>query len=62
MVEFWDHVPRYWKPRNHFYNVPISNSTEYSDNPIDFIKDIYRRGDFVAFKLDIDPLIIFRQM
>ena len=38
----------------HYYNVPCDVEPDSPFNPLKIIKAIYRPGDFVAIKLDID--------
>jgi len=52
--EYWNSVPDDVKPRLHFYNAPVTPQAGSSMNPVDWIKKIYRPGDYVVFKLDID--------
>lgn len=52
--EFWEHVPPKIKPSYHFYNVPVDKNSTGTNSPTRMIKQISRKGDFVAYKLDID--------
>ena len=38
----------------HYYNVPCDTDPESPFNPLNIIKSIYKPGDFVVLKLDID--------
>ena len=42
----------------HFYNVPCDIDAGSPFNPLNIIRSIYRAGDFVVVKLDIDDEII----
>jgi hypothetical protein len=53
-TEYWNSVPNEVKPRLHFYNAPVTPQANSSMNPVDWMKNMYRPGDYVAFKLDID--------
>ena len=54
-IKFWEHVPPRWKPLYHFYNSPLSSSTEAADSVQAFLKKLkVTPNDFVSFKLDID--------
>jgi hypothetical protein len=53
-TEYWNSVPDDVKPRLHFYNAPVTPQAGSSMNPVDWIKNMYRPGDYVVFKLDID--------
>ena len=47
-------VPDIYKQRLHYYNTPITSDIEHADHPLSIIRSIYRPGDFIAMKLDID--------
>ena len=51
---YWDEVPDIYKSRVHYYNTPITEDIAHADHPLSVIRDIYRPGDFIALKLDID--------
>ncbi|EIE18050.1 hypothetical protein COCSUDRAFT_55046 [Coccomyxa subellipsoidea C-169] len=51
---YWDAVPDIYKSRLHYYNTPITDDIAHADHPLSVIRDIYRPGDFIALKLDID--------
>jgi hypothetical protein len=53
-TEYWNSVPDDVKPHLHFYNAPVTPQAGSSMNPVDWIKKMYRPGDYVVFKLDID--------
>lgn len=53
-IEYWASVPDSIKQRLHFYNAPVTPTAGSPMNPVDWIKKIYRPGDFIVFKLDID--------
>ena len=42
----------------HYYNVPCDIEPDSAFNPLNIIKSIYRPGDFVVLKLDIDNEVI----
>lgn len=52
--EFWEHVPKLYTSRYHFYNYPVASDPDSSHSPSRVIKEIANPGDFIAFKLDID--------
>ena len=51
---YWGGVPQDAARKLHFMNIPIQAEAGAPMNPLTWIRDIYRRGDFVVFKLDID--------
>jgi hypothetical protein len=51
---FWQEVPPNWKPFYHFFNAPITASSNDPDSPLRFISSIATKDDFVSFKLDVD--------
>lgn len=51
---YWDGVPDIYKDRLHYYNAPITAEIANADHPVNIIRSIYRPGDFIAVKLDID--------
>ena len=51
---YWEGVPDIYKSRLHYYNEPITSAITAPDHPISIIRTIYRPGDFIALKLDID--------
>ena len=46
--------PSHLKEDVHFYHRPITAEPNHVDNPVHLIKRIYRPGDFVVLKLDVD--------
>ena len=52
--DYWQKVPKIWKPFWHFYNTPISSEPDHADNPLRMLRQLVSERDFVAFKLDID--------
>lgn len=52
--EYWATVPDDVKPRLHFYNAAVTPAAGSAMNPVDWIKNMHRPGDFIVFKLDID--------
>ena len=53
-ASYWDAVPADVQPRLHFYNAPVTPEPGSAMNPVDWIRDMHRPGDFIVFKLDID--------
>eukprot|EP01041_Mallomonas_annulata_P003763 gene3763-7470_t len=53
-VKWWDTVPAEFRPKVHFYNIPVNAQPDHPDNPLDVIRHVATESDFVAFKLDID--------
>jgi len=51
---YWSGVPPDVAPKLHFMNVPISAEPGAPMNPLTWIRNIYKPGDFVVFKLDVD--------
>ena len=51
---YWASVPDLVKPRFHAYNTPATPEVDSSMNPVQWIKKMYRPGDFIVFKLKID--------
>eukprot|EP01038_Epipyxis_sp_PR26KG_P013932 gene13932-18687_t len=52
--DYWSRVPNYLVGYTHFFNVPCSADMNSTASPINLIKNIATKHDFVAFKLDID--------
>ena len=52
--DYWQRVPKIWKPFWHFYNTPISSEPDHPDNPLRMLRQLVTARDFVALKLDID--------
>lgn len=52
--QYWDSVPDDVRSRLHFYNAPVTPQPGSAMNPVDWIRDMYRPGDYIVFKLDID--------
>ncbi len=55
---YWESVPEIYKSRLHYYNTPITSDTAAPNHPLGVIRTIYRPGDFVALKLDIDDHLL----
>jgi hypothetical protein len=53
-LEYWASVPDDVKPRLHFYNAPVTPAPGSAMNPVEWIQKMYRPGDYIVFKLDID--------
>ncbi len=51
---YWEGVPDIYKSRLHYYNEPITSVMTSPEHPLNIIRSIYRPGDFIALKLDID--------
>jgi hypothetical protein len=41
----------------HFYNIPVTANISSPSSPTSIIKEVFRPGDFVAIKLDIDNAV-----
>lgn len=52
--EFWTDVPETVYPKLHFMNIPVTENPSDRSHPFQVIKEIYRPGDYIALKLDID--------
>ena len=52
--EYWADVPLEMRARMHYYNVPCDTAPDSPFNPLNIVKNMYRPGDFVVIKLDID--------
>lgn len=52
--DYWDGVPNIYKKRLHYYNTPITSDVSNAAHPLSIIRSIYRPGDFISLKLDID--------
>ena len=57
-AEYWAEVPPELRGRMHYFNVPCDTAPNSSFNPLNIIKAMYRPGDFVVVKLDIDTEVI----
>lgn len=53
-LQYWASVPDDVKPRLHFYNAPVTPQPGSTMNPVAWIRDMYRPGDYIVFKLDVD--------
>eukprot|EP00669_Euglena_mutabilis_P009086 TRINITY_DN4034_c0_g1_i1.p1 TRINITY_DN4034_c0_g1~~TRINITY_DN4034_c0_g1_i1.p1 ORF type:complete len:196 (+),score=23.19 TRINITY_DN4034_c0_g1_i1:474-1061(+) len=52
--DYWERVPDEMKPRLHFFNTGTSNDPKHPMNPLNFIRRVAKRGDYIMVKLDID--------
>ena len=52
--EYWADVPLEMRARMHYFNVPCDTAPDSPFNPLNIVKNMYRPGDFVVIKLDID--------
>jgi len=51
---YWDQFLPKLTGAMHFYDVGVNTDPDDERNPFNIIRKIYRPGDFIAFKLDID--------
>ena len=52
--DYWAKVPDHYKGRMHFYNTAyVANKTSAS-HPLNIMRGIYKSGDMIVVKLDID--------
>ena len=52
--EYWAEVPPELRARMHYFNIPCETAPDSPFNPLNIVKELYRPGDFVVIKLDID--------
>ena len=52
--EYWATVPDDYKGRLHFFNTAFDGNLSSASNPLNIIRGLYRPGDMVVMKLDID--------
>jgi len=50
---FWGPIPAVIKPYYHWYNVPASTA-QTPENPLQMIKKLVKKEDFLVLKIDID--------
>jgi len=55
---YWASVPADVKPHLHFYNDRVTPEPGSAMNPVDWIRDMHRPGDYIVFKLDIDNDVV----
>ena len=51
---YWSRVPDDYVGRLHFYNTGFDTNTSHAAHPMNMIRAIYKPGDVVIIKLDID--------
>jgi hypothetical protein len=51
---YWNEWPPHLSHKMHFRNVPCSVEPDNPRNPLNILRRLYKPGDYVAFKLDID--------
>lgn len=51
---YWENMAENDIPRVHFFNIPVSNNVLHKAHPFSILQKVYKPGDYVAFKLDID--------
>ena len=57
-IEYWAGVPDDAVPRLHLYNTPVNATPGSKMNPLRIIRQLYRPGDLIVFKLDIDDDLV----
>ena len=53
-----ENVPKWLLPRYHFFNIPASTNVSDPANPLNMLRVIASREDYVVLKLDIDNTAI----
>lgn len=53
-TRFWDNVPKSIYSKIHLINVRVGDDITHVGHPFQIIKSIFKKGDYVALKLDID--------
>lgn len=53
-VTFWQNVPKSIYSKLHLINVPVANNFSDMGHPFQIVKRVFRKGDYIALKLDID--------
>lgn len=57
-AKYWDQFLPKLTGAMHFYPVPCPVDVDDERNPFNIIRRIYRPGDCIAFKLDIDDEVV----
>ena len=52
-VRIFNLLPKHIIPHYHWYNIPCSPEKGNINNPLEMIKSLCKKEDFVMFKLDI---------
>ena len=52
--QYWSVVPDEYVSRLHFYNTGFDTNTSHAAHPMNIIRAIFKPGDVVIIKLDID--------
>jgi hypothetical protein len=52
--EYWDLVPKEIQPKLHFYNTGVNTDIFDQNSPVHILEKVYKQGDYLVFKLDID--------
>ncbi len=53
-ADYWRQWPAEDRYKMHFYNTPFDTDQTSPDYPLNILKRIYKPGDFVVIKLDVD--------
>lgn len=53
-TEYWQEFPAELTEKMNFRNVGVQSAANAQDNPLNIVRRIYRPGDYIVFKLDID--------
>ena len=51
---YWLEVPPRLEKKLRFYNIGVETDPASPKNPLNIIRRLYRPGDFVVLKLDVD--------
>mmetsp|Transcript_3909 Transcript_3909/g.11347 ORF Transcript_3909/g.11347 Transcript_3909/m.11347 type:complete len:385 (-) Transcript_3909:471-1625(-) len=54
ITDYWQQFPAEMSEKMHFRNVGVNFAADAPDNPLNIVRRIFRKGDYVAIKLDID--------
>lgn len=54
--KYWSEVPAHVAPKLRFYNTPVQEDVMAPGQPLNILYQVYKPGDFVVFKLDIDQV------
>ena len=52
--DYWARVPDEYKGRVHFYNTAFVANVSSPSHPLNIMRGVYKPGDMVVVKLDID--------
>jgi len=54
ITDYWEQFPAEISEKMHFRNIGVPFAKDAPDNPLNILRRIFRKGDYVVIKLDID--------